>query len=423
MLKIFTINNIYRPEKIEGGLFTKSYVTYLVTTQPLNISVRKRYSDFEWLSSTLTTYYLGTIIPPIPKKNFTSRFNEAYISKRMRTLEKFLTFLVQDPLIRNSQILYDFLTIGNEEEFTKKKNAYAKVKPPVEFNDMKSLSGTLNINVSNEKEILLTNIKDNSNINEITLKKLIVSYKALNNELNVVSNRLSELSELWNQLYQTSEKYIDNTYVTQAYKLMSDFMKKFSENNRKQANLMNIEVREYFKFIKKEYHCMKELSLKVEVQKNNFYKSQEKLMSRKDELFRKGDITKWELDPNDQVDKNAIVSNKDLAFEKMLPKDTEILKMLKYNYGFYLNRIKEEYQRLRDLNGQNHSFAVSVYCQKHARLFADLQATLGEIIAFLGDGTYRKLDLVEDQKLKVKEKEKKDKDKKKEEPKEEEKKE
>ena len=112
--------NIYRPEKVEGGLFTKSYVTYLVTTQPLNISVRKRYSDFEWLSSTLTTYYLGTIIPPIPKKNFTSRFNEAYISKRMRTLEKFLKSLVQDPLIRNSQILYDFLIIVDEDEFTKR---------------------------------------------------------------------------------------------------------------------------------------------------------------------------------------------------------------------------------------------------------------------------------------------------------------
>ena len=416
--------NIYRPEKVEGGLFTKSYVTYLVTTQPLNISVRKRYSDFEWLSSTLTTYYLGTIIPPIPKKNFTSRFNEAYISRRMRTLEKFLKSLVQDPLIRNSQILYDFLTIGDEDEFTKKKNAYSKAKPPVQFNDMKSLSGTLNINISNDKEILLTNIKDNSNFNENTLKKLIVSYKALNNELNVVSNRLNEISEIWNQLYITSEKYIDNTYVTQTYKLMSDFMKTFSENNRKQANLMNIEVREYFKFIKREFHCMKELSLRVEAQKSNFYKAQEKLMNRKDELFKKGDVLKWELDPNDQVDKNSITSNKDLAFAKMLPKDTETLKMLKYNYGFYLNRIIEEYQRLRDLNGKNHSFAVSIYCQKHARLFADLQATLGEIIAFLGDGTYRKLDLVEDQKLKVKEKEKnKKKEEKKEEPTEEEKKE
>ena len=115
------------PEKIEGGLFSKSYVTYLVTTIQLNTSVRKRYSDFEWLSTVLTNNYLGSLIHPIPKKNYGNRFNEAFVSKRMRTLEKFLKSLTQDPLIRNSQILYDFLTIGNDEEFNKKKNEYTKM--------------------------------------------------------------------------------------------------------------------------------------------------------------------------------------------------------------------------------------------------------------------------------------------------------
>ena len=32
------------PEKVDGGFFSKSYVTYLVTTNPLNLKVRRRYS-------------------------------------------------------------------------------------------------------------------------------------------------------------------------------------------------------------------------------------------------------------------------------------------------------------------------------------------------------------------------------------------
>ena len=155
---------------------------------------------------------------------------------------------------------------------------------------------------------------------------------------------------------------------------------------------------------------MKEFSLRVENDKVAYYKAQEKLDSRKEDLFKKQDITKWELDPGDTTDKAAIIQNKDLAIEKMLPKDTSTVKMLKLNYGFYLNRIIEEYQRLRELNGKNHSFCISVYCQKHTSLFAELQASLGEVIAFLGDGTYRKLELVTDQKLTVKEKEKKKKE-------------
>lgn len=402
------------PEKIEGGLFSKSYVTYLVTTIQLNTSVRKRYSDFEWLSTVLTNNYLGSLIHPIPRKNYGNRFNEAFVSKRMRTLEKFLKSLTQDPLIRNSQILYDFLTIGNDEEFNKKKNEYTKMKPPTGISEMKSLDGLLNVGISQDKEIVLTNIKDNATINETLLKKLNTSYKALNGEFAIVSNRLTEISEIWNQLFQNCGKYADNTYVTESYKYMSIFSKDLSENLKKQASLINIDIREYFKFLKREFRVMKEFSLRVENDKSTYYKAQEKLDTRKEDLFKKQDITKWEIDPSDTTDKASLLQNKELAIPKMLPKETLNVKMLKINYGFYLNRIIEEYQRLRDLNGKNHSFCISVYCQKHTSLFAELQASLGEVIAFLGDGTYRKLELVTDQKLTVKEKEKKKKDKEKE---------
>ena len=37
------------PEKVEGGFFSKSYVTYLITTNSLNLKVKRRYSDFDWL--------------------------------------------------------------------------------------------------------------------------------------------------------------------------------------------------------------------------------------------------------------------------------------------------------------------------------------------------------------------------------------
>ena len=104
------------PEKVEGGIFSKSYVTYLVTTMPFDYKVRKRYSDFEWLRSILQTLYIGSVIPPIPRKIYGDRFNEFFISKRMRFLEKLMQGLAVDPLIRNSQILYDFLTTENEQE-------------------------------------------------------------------------------------------------------------------------------------------------------------------------------------------------------------------------------------------------------------------------------------------------------------------
>ena len=43
---------------------------------------------------------------------------------------------------------------------------------------------------------------------------------------------------------------------------------------------------------------------------------------------------------------NGIFLENFKVFEKMLPKETLNVKVLKINYGFYLNRIIEEYQRI-----------------------------------------------------------------------------
>jgi hypothetical protein len=57
------------PEKIEGGIFEKSYVSYLLETNPFGFRVRKRYSDFEWLRNILSNFYPQCVIPPLCKKN------------------------------------------------------------------------------------------------------------------------------------------------------------------------------------------------------------------------------------------------------------------------------------------------------------------------------------------------------------------
>jgi sorting nexin-7/30/sorting nexin-8 len=55
-------------EKVAGTFFTKAYMTYIITTSPINLKVRRRYSDFEWLRQILLNFYSSSLIPPIPKK-------------------------------------------------------------------------------------------------------------------------------------------------------------------------------------------------------------------------------------------------------------------------------------------------------------------------------------------------------------------
>jgi hypothetical protein len=55
------------------------------------------------------------------KKNYGYRFNEEFISKRLRALEKFLNGISIHPLLRSNEIFYDFLSISKEKDFNNKK--------------------------------------------------------------------------------------------------------------------------------------------------------------------------------------------------------------------------------------------------------------------------------------------------------------
>lgn len=53
---------IFAPEKHSGGFFSKAYITYLIQTLPIGLSVRRRYSDFEWLKSILSALFPGLMV-------------------------------------------------------------------------------------------------------------------------------------------------------------------------------------------------------------------------------------------------------------------------------------------------------------------------------------------------------------------------
>jgi len=55
-------------EKVNGGMFSVSYVNYTLETMPTGWSVKRRYSDFVWLRSRLLTLHPGYFVPPLPEK-------------------------------------------------------------------------------------------------------------------------------------------------------------------------------------------------------------------------------------------------------------------------------------------------------------------------------------------------------------------
>ena len=381
------------PEKVEGKLFSKAYVTYLIITDPINLKVRRRYSDFDWLHQIIFNLFPNCVIPPIPpKKHGGEKFVDVFISKRMSRLQKFINYLVANPLIKNCQIVYDFLSIENDAEFNKKKNEYQKLKPPSSLSDYTSMNYKLMTLVDKEKETYFDNIKDNENLNENLLNKLNDNLKQLSIQMDNVISKIEEVSKTWNELYKNSEKYYDEKSVTNSYLNFSQLFTKWAESVKKIKKLINGETKEYFKYVKNHFKSMKDLFYTVENYKSNYYKNERNLISKKEDLFKKGDVTKWELDPNDKTNVKNLTQDKYTAFFKMCAKETASVIQLRQSYGYYLNRVIEEFERIRKLNSINHKENQINFCKKLTDILSEFDRSVVDILTalFVEDNKERK---------------------------------
>ena len=372
------IVKVSNPEKVSGGIFSKSFISYTLETQPFNFKTKKRYSDFLWLRKTLSLMYSNCVIPPLCKKNYVDRFNETLINKRMRSIEKFLNGLLIHPLIKNSQILFDFLSVQNEEDFYKKKKKYGKITSPTHVGEIKTVEGDIKISVSKEKEIYLNNIEKNCNVTEDLLQKVTKAYKALLIMMSQVTDKMKEISILWKQVHEKSLKFNDFYNTSQTYNILSKVMSTWAEAEGQQIDILNIYVREYFRYIKNEYHSMHDMSDIVEARKSIYKKALDKLDSTKENLYKAQDLTQWGLSQSDLENKMALLKNKDFAFSKMLPKETKRVNMFKAFYGGYLNSIIDEYERLKVLNSKRYKNSINDFIRRLTDCLTNYHVSLAD---------------------------------------------
>jgi hypothetical protein len=390
------------PEKNEGGMLSKSFISYLVNTQPFNYEVRKRYSDFAWLRSTLKKIYINCVIPPIPKKNYGDRFSDRLIGKRMRFLENFLTDCVNHPLLKHSELLFCFLSLTKKEEIESKKKEYNKKVSPFFVKNVKSLTGEVKTKISNELETYFINIKDHSDFIIENLQKLTKSFKSLSNLFDEVNNKMNDISKICDELYNISKKYYDKLETTESFKILSETMKDWGNIQKNQSDLVNINLREFFRYIKNEYKSLNDMISHVENNKAYYNKYAKNLHTKKENLFKTGDINKWDLNKNDNIDTIHLTQNKDYAFQVMLPKETLTVENLKQFYGFYLNSSISEYERLKETNAKRYQEKVTEFNNKLSNIIVNFHVSLADFLSnFDQELQKKKIDFNEEEKLDV----------------------
>ncbi len=329
---------ITKYSKSKTGIFFSEYIL-TIEVKELDSKVERSFSDFIWLKKTLETFYPTAYIPPIPKIPFFHKTNDNYLKRKKRYFNKFLICLSQNILIRSTPIFLDFLT-SNEEVLNNVKETYYNEEPPTSIKKYMTLNGYVNIETGKEKDDYAEKIKNsilkkNNSFIDLNkaLKEIIFQFQIFSEKMIQVSNSFSQLANNFNDNIQV--KNILNNYknITQSW----------SEGYKKQKDIFQIEFKEFFKYI----HSFI----------SDFMK-----------FYTEYDNAKYDF-------MTLYLSYDDINLIKKV--EQKELNKLRKKYGFCLNRLISEYDKLNNIilsnNFRNHLEKVN---EKRDSLFQDLNNCL-----------------------------------------------
>ena len=197
------------------------------------------------------------------------KVDDKRMNKKMRILERFLVYLAKDPLVKTSQIFYDFLSVVDDAEFEKRKKIYNKLKTPIELKNIKSIDGKMKISITSKKEEFLVNIKENTAFNETALKKFNQNFKLLKQETNVIISRILSFVPLFDKLIKISTRFYDNNIIMESYNQMKIYLIYGQIFKKNKIHFFFHDVKENLKLLCGNYHLLRDLVQFVETIKVN----------------------------------------------------------------------------------------------------------------------------------------------------------
>ena len=328
-------------EKKEGFFLSLPTILFEIETFPFHFKVKRKNIEFNLLKNILEKIYIGKIFSPILKFD---KLDDICVNNVKNNFERFLNDLLFDDLIKNSNIIYQFLT--NEEfDFVSLNENLNNVD---ELKNIKTKNGQIKISLDEKKDLLFENTKKNLNIQKNLIKKLNSAFISYDKNKADLQNDINEIIKLFTLLKENSEKNFELKSLIQIYDL---FIKSFNilKTTTEQLNFENnIEMKNYFNYY---YNHLKNynnfINSKVNNSKSIYERSKENLNNIKEKHFKEKDISNWEIENINNYNKIHLLEDKNLAFKLMFPKKTKEVEYLKYFYKYYLNEFLNNYENLK----------------------------------------------------------------------------
>ena len=329
------IINIRNPKEVDGGEFGKNYILYEVLTNPFGWVVHRRYSDFDWLRKLISKQFPSFYIPPLPNKKLGNRnFDQDFIEKRMKLLNLFINNLVQNETFKASDLLMAFLSYEDRAKFESKFKEYATTQTSSYVEEYKTLDGKAVLSFDEGNEKYFNNINKYFRLQGQIFDRLNFSLKIFFNNMKTVAESLQNVEKNFEILHLLNTRVLMTETITKTYQEMNRFFRNYKKILIKHNEMIKIHIKNFFKYINIESKAYNELIERREELRNKFIAENQKVTAKKEKVFATGDINKFELGEDKNIDKERILTDKPYAFEHICKSDTNALMKIYHQLGY-----------------------------------------------------------------------------------------
>ena len=353
------IVNISNPKQITNtSFFSKNYVLYEISTPQFNWVVNRRYSDFIWLRDCLKSFFPGDALPFLPKKKMGNRrFEQDFINKRTQGLQNFINEVINNEKYKASEVLNIFLSITDRNLFeTQMKNISPKSLSRLSVQNIHNFEGKnkiIDININNENEIIshFNSISNYLNGQDIFLENLQNNLSNYKKCMLQACNYLEEIENSFSKLTMMLTKVNISDKMNNVYENYEIFFKNWKRIQYNQHLIIKDVVKKFFKDVKNKCGAILENYEKVQTLQDEYLNNKNKLMAKKEMLWKQMDITKWDIAQGEILDNQKLFTDKLYAQDKMCYKETFELNIQKDLLGYYFYHTDINFKKLiKDLN-------------------------------------------------------------------------
>ena len=354
----------HRTRIIDPSLFKAKYVVYVIATPSKGYLVERRYSDFLALRQEVIKDFPGYLISPMPVKKIAGNIDPLFIQERKAELQLFLNDLMHHPILKGYELLEQFLSLGSKE-WEEKAKLLGKSTFQKELEDYITIEGEAKVLFTNStKEFgykIMASTKD--------IKDCFTELKSINKvlvtDLDKIGMTLSRANTIYQRLSMVFQ-HLDRSDYSELFLRVSNGYSKLGEAYKIMRDEVQTNISEFYSFYSNEVSSLDELIMAKKTASEHMEASERKLVKKKEKNFEMKNTATWELDPSVLPQADSLLTDRALAFKEMLPRESQEVRKLRMIYGYFTNKVIEEFLRI---------------LKKNENVFKDKFESIGKIFA------------------------------------------